>query len=83
MAHIIYDPRKPITEHYDIEEYCAHCDDYIPVTIDENCLDCLETTCPVCGHTLMLCSSCSDLICCDWTEGIGCRKRKGGSLRHE
>lgn len=72
MPHTVYHPGQ-ILAGYDGEEFCPHCDDYIPYTIDPDDLDDLEVTCPVCGNSMMLCSSCPYTSSCDWDEKTGCR----------
>ena len=58
----------PDTPGGDIEEYCPHCDSCIGVSAEEG--DGYETTCPVCGKRLMLCTYCHDDFgdCCDWND---------------
>ena len=73
MAHILHDPRKPVTVAYDAMEYCPECDHDIPVTIDEDCVNNLQAICPVCGRKLMLCTTlCECTVYCDWNETTGC-----------
>lgn len=52
----------------DIEEYCPHCDNCIGVSAEEE--DSYETTCPVCGKQLMLCTYCHDDFGdnCNWND---------------
>ena len=54
--HKVFKPSE-CPEGYDFEETCPHCDNTIPVVIDNDCFD-YHTTCPVCGKTLMLCGLC-------------------------
>lgn len=58
----------PGTSGGDIEEYCPHCDSSIGVCAEEG--DGYETTCPVCGKRLMLCTYCHDDFGdnCDWND---------------
>ena len=51
----------------DAEEYCPHCDSCIGIIAD---MGEYETTCPVCGNKLMLCTYCHDDFGdhCDWDE---------------
>ena len=55
--HVILHPG--CSEPYDGEEYCPHCDTYIPYRIDSDCYQ-YEAICPVCGEILMLCTLCHD-----------------------
>lgn len=72
-------------EKYDLEEYCPHCDNYIPLTYDEDDLGqgvCLETVCPICGEKLMICTLCEHCSSgdvyerddCDWCKEHGCHR---------
>lgn len=76
--HKVYFPGNFPTN-YDIEEYCPHCDNYIPVMIDQQDFQNYESKCPVCGERLMLCTLChDDNGACDWTQENGCfRMHKG------
>jgi rRNA maturation protein Nop10 len=67
MAH------KPVCNepHYDVEEMCPKCGNYIAVQVDF-AEPHLETVCPVCGYRMMICSMCDGN--CDWTEKYGCHK---------
>ena len=71
--HAVYKPGEA-PEGYDQEEYCPHCDNAIPVVLDQQDFDYYEFTCPVCGNRLMLCTLCCDDENgkCDWTEERGC-----------
>lgn len=58
----------PGTPSGDIEEYCPHCDSCIGVSAVEG--DGYETTCPICGKRLMMCTFCHDDFGdnCDWND---------------
>lgn len=55
--HKVYKPDKT-PKKYNYGETCPHCDEVIPVVIDDGCFH-YKATCPVCGKTLMLCVLCS------------------------
>lgn len=54
--HKVYKPGEEPAD-YNFEEMCPHCDEQIPVVIDDGCFE-YKTTCPVCGKPLMLCGLC-------------------------
>lgn len=73
MSHRVYKPDEA-PNGYSFEEYCPNCDNCIPVEVDEGDHN-YETTCPICGKKLMLCTLCHDDHGdeCDWTEKRGCK----------
>ena len=54
--HKLYKPGNA-PDGYNYEERCPHCDEAIPVVIDNDCFD-YRATCPVCGKPMMLCGLC-------------------------
>ena len=62
--HKVYIPGEA-PDDYDYEETCPHCDNTIPVVIDNACFN-YEATCPVCGGRLMLCTLCE----WDYDDGL-------------
>lgn len=72
---------------YNFEEQCPHCDNSIPIQIDESETARYQVKCPACGEMMMLCTLCKwdymDVFGgteypCDWSEEKGCyRQRKG------
>lgn len=72
--HKVYRPDECPKE-YNYEEYCPHCDEMIPVVIDDGCFE-YATTCPVCGKRLMLCTLChwdyTDDLSDHYAHGCNC-----------
>ena len=68
-----YKPGEVKPDDYDFEEYCPHCDSFIPVRTYST--DEYETVCPVCGKRLMLCTLCRDVFgdTCDWNDKNDCK----------
>lgn len=54
--HKVYKPSECPND-YNYEETCPHCDNDIPVVIDNDCFD-YHTVCPICGKPMMLCGLC-------------------------
>lgn len=79
--HKAYKPGEA-PEHYNFEEYCPHCNNEIPIVIDDAVFR-YKMTCPVCGEKLMLCTLChwdnSDAGLpdrCDWSYEHGCCRER-------
>ena len=73
--HKVFKPDEA-PEDYNFEEYCPHCDECIPVIIDDKCFS-YEMKCPVCGKTLMLCTLCqmdNENADCDYHDGTCCKR---------
>ena len=69
---------------YNFEEMCPHCDEWIPIVIDDADMETYSVTCPHCGRKMMLCTLChwdandagyNEL--CDWCEKRGCWRERG------
>lgn len=43
---------------YHFEEQCPHCDNSIPIEIDDNDFNHYEIECPACHKMMMLCTLC-------------------------
>ena len=70
---------------YHFEEQCPHCDNSIPIVIDDNDFANYEIECPACHKMMMLCTLCrwdqeleedfdGDYFC-DWSEEKGCYRK--------
>lgn len=76
--HSVYKPGKA-PNGYNFEEYCPHCDNCIPVVVDDKDFVHYEFKCPVCGNRLMLCKLChDDGGVCNWNEESGCFRMERG-----
>lgn len=78
--HKVYKPSE-CPKDYNYEETCPHCDDAIPVVIDDDCFN-YTTICPVCGKPMMLCTLCrwdaedsGEPFRCNWNEVSGCYRQ--------
>lgn len=54
--------------YYDIEEYCPHCDELLPILVDLDQIHNFFVTCPKCGGKVLLCSLCREN--CDQRDGV-------------
>ena len=67
---------------YNFEEMCPHCDEFIPIVIDDDDATSYEVICPVCGEKMMLCTLChwdaeedENPHDCDWCPAHGCYRK--------
>ena len=86
--HIAIHPMNMAKE-YNYEEYCPHCDCFIPIVIDNAEWGRYDLTCPVCGEQLMLCVLCrwdqenNNGGECDYREGMCFRRDRNGNRSAE
>ncbi len=84
--HKAYKP-SDAPEGYNFEEYCPHCDNSIPIVIDNDETARYDLSCPVCGKPLMLCTLCmwdqqedgNSPGDCDFHDGTCYRRQNNGN----
>ena len=69
---------------YNFDEPCPHCDEYVPIVIDDADTETYSVICPNCGRKMMLCVLChwdaDDAGYdegCDWNPVRGCWRERG------
>lgn len=68
-----------VTEEYDFEEMCPHCDEPIAIVMDHAEFIRYKLVCPACGKKLMLCTLCQydgSPVLCDWSEDRPCYRER-------